>query len=180
MLSAQVHHARQIDNVAVHAEHGVGNHQLGSAGRRFLQPLLQIIQVVVLETQELGARHHAPIHNAGVVELVREHVIMASHQRGDHRKIGHITRRISYRGFGMLEIGDGLLEFRMQFQRAGQAAHAVRPGAVLVDGVFGGLVDARMADQSEVTVGGKHAHFAAAHQHSSAAAQLCDGLVVII
>src|SRR3972149_6710847 len=80
----------------------------------------------------------------------------------------------------MFEISNGLLEFDVQFQAAGQAAYAVGAGAIFVYGRLGCRVDLGMPAETQVTIAGGPAQLAAAHQHTAAAAQFGDGLVVIV
>ena len=56
----------------------------------------------------------------------------------------------------------------------------MRTGAIFIDGILGRLVDARVADQAQVAVGGIHAHFATIDEHAGAAVQLAHRLVVKI
>ena len=50
-----------------------------------LQAALQVLHIIVAKATKFCAGHHAAIHNRGMVQLVREHVIAAPHQRRDRR-----------------------------------------------------------------------------------------------
>jgi hypothetical protein len=139
-----------------------------------------MLHVVVTEAAELRARHQTAIHNGGVVDLVGEDVITAAHHGGDDGQVGGIARCVGDGGFFVLEIRDRLFEFVVNGQRASQCAHAVRARAEFVHGFFGGFVNARVADQPKVAVGGVHAHFASANAHFRSTHHLFHGLVVEI
>ena len=73
-----------------------------------------------------------------------------------------------------------LLEFGMNGQRARQSADSVRPRAELVHRSLGRSIDARVTDQTEVTVGGVHPHLTPIDAHLHAGENLLHGLVVEI
>ena len=115
-----------------------------------------------------------------MVEFIGQHVIAAAHQGGDDRQVGGVARSVGDGGFGVFEIRNRLFEFGVDRQRAGQRADAVRAGAELVHGFLGGFVDARMADQAQITVRSVHAHLTAVHAHLHPRQDLLHRLVVEI
>ena len=149
---AKLDHIGQVDDVAVHAEDGIRDDELRNIGGGLLETLFKVCHVVMFETAEKRARHHTTIHNAGVVELVREHPVATPHQGRDDGEIGGITRRVSNSGFGMFEIGDGFFEFVVQVERSGQGAHAVGAGAIFIDGGFGSGGNSGMTEQAQISV----------------------------
>jgi hypothetical protein len=76
---AEFHDLGQVDDVAVHAEDRVGDDQFGDIGRRILEQAFEMLHVVVTEAAEFCARHQTAVHDGGVVDLVGEDVIAASH-----------------------------------------------------------------------------------------------------
>src|SRR3989304_175365 len=80
----------------------------------------------------------------------------------------------------MFEICDGLFEFVMNRERAREGAHTGRAGAEFIHSFFCGFIDARMTDQSQVTVGSVHAHLSSTHEHLCSAAHFFHRLVVKI
>ena len=177
---AQLHHLRQVNDVAVHAEDRVGDDHFRRAVGHVLEHRLEVRHIVVFETAELRARHQTPIHDGGVVQFIRKHVIAASHQRGHNRQVGGVARTVGDGRLGMFEVGDRLFEFSVDRQRACQRADAVRPRPELVHCGFGGRVDARVVDQSQVAVRGVHPHLAPVHAHLHPRQDLLHRLVVEI
>ena len=57
IFATQLDHLGKIDNIAIHAEHRIGHHQLAGPIWNLLQPVLQCFHIVMPETQELGPRH---------------------------------------------------------------------------------------------------------------------------
>ncbi len=80
----------------------------------------------------------------------------------------------------MFEVRDGLFEFVVQGQCASQSPHAVRAGAEFVHRFFCGFIDARMSDQSQITIRGVHAHLTSIDQNLRIGKNLLRGLVVKI
>jgi len=128
---ADLGHPRQINHVAVHREDRVGDDQLGYIGGNLFQPVFQVFHIVVFESPEFCAGHQASVHDGSVVQFIGQYIIAASHQCGDDRQVGDISRSERYCGFRMFEVCDGLFEFFVNGQRTGQRSDAVRAGANL-------------------------------------------------
>ena len=71
--------AGKIDNIAIHTEDRIRHHQLGGIPRICFN-LLSRPPYHYAETDKLGARHHAAIHDTGMIELIGNHIIAATHQ----------------------------------------------------------------------------------------------------
>ncbi len=80
----------------------------------------------------------------------------------------------------MLEVGNGLFQLVVNGQRASQSPHTVCACAEFIHCFFCGFVNARMTDQSQITVGGIHAHLASVNHSLCAAAHFLHRLVVKI
>ncbi|MNT55540.1 hypothetical protein D3C72_1927830 [compost metagenome] len=88
---AQRQQGRDVDQVAIHAEHRIADHQLAPC-RAGGQSSLQRGQVGVGVAVDGGARQARAIDQAGVVERVGEQRIAIAHQRGDDAGVGGVAR----------------------------------------------------------------------------------------
>ena len=88
---AQREQLRQRRDVAVHAEHRVGCHQLAAA-RRSSRACERARRGRGVDNPHLGARQARAVDEAGVVELVGEHRVAAARQRGDEAEVREVAR----------------------------------------------------------------------------------------
>ena len=170
----------QINDVTIHAEDRIHNHQFRTPVGVAAQERLQMLHVVVAKALHLRAGKQAAIHNAGVVVFVAEDHIVAADHRGDGSQIGDVAAGKGDCVFGVLEFCDSALQLQMQIQRARQQPHAVGAAAIFLQRPSSGGVDARVTQQSQVSIGGQHQHGAPVDNHLGAALQLRNRLVVEI
>jgi len=141
----------QRREVAVHAEHGIGQDQLafGLAGG---EQAFQGVEVAVRIALVVGAGKLDRVDQRGVVELVREHGVAAPDQRHDDAQVGHVTGREQQRTGKAGERGEFFFKFLVRREMAadqmrGAAADTpfFRPGA-------GGFDQFGIVGQPEVVV----------------------------
>ncbi len=87
---AQRQQLRQGRDVAVHAEHGIGDNQF-PAFRRLHQQLFELRHVAMPIALHLRARQQHGIVERGMVELVGKHGVALARQRLHHTEVGHET-----------------------------------------------------------------------------------------
>ena len=168
VLRAEAAHLGEVDDVAVHAEDGVRHHQLPRPRGGLGEAPVEVRHVVVFAADEMGPGEDAAVHDARVVELVRDDHVAAADERGDGCEVRHVPAREDDRVLGAGEGGDLLLELPVEGERAGEDADAVRPRAVAVDRGLRGGVDFRVPDEAEVAVRREEEHLAAACEDSGA------------
>ncbi len=142
---------RQVGEVAVHAEHAIGDHQGVAAG--LFQPLGEAARVVMQITREARAAEQPGIEQGGVIEAIFQHRIALPDQRGHRRQIGHVAGGEQQRTRPAGELGKRLLQLVMRravtdHQMRGTAAHAPGRGALLQRRNHLGMVG-----QAQVVVG---------------------------
>jgi hypothetical protein len=147
---------RQWREVAAHAVDAVDSDETGLLLNGLGERLVERRHVVVQEADHLAVRQLAAVVDRGVVGLVHEDGRVARGERGDGTEVGLVARREGETGLLAEEAGEELLEALVELGRAVEQARAGHRGAVLLDGVAGGLDDARMARQAEVVVGAEH------------------------
>ncbi len=122
-------------DVAVHRVDRLEGDDLGRVGRRGLQQLLEMAEIVVPPDPLLAARRaHAGDHG-GVVEGVGEHD-HAGQDVGEHRKgrlVRDVARGEQQRAFLAVQLGELALEVGMVPGRARDVARAARARAGLVE-----------------------------------------------
>ncbi|MCY1301121.1 hypothetical protein D9M70_507150 [compost metagenome] len=100
---------RQVGEVAVHAEHPVGDHQGVALG--LVQALGQAVGVVVQVARETRAGKQPGIQQRGVVEAVFEHRVALPDQRGDGGQVGHVAGGEQQRARPSGEVGERFFQF---------------------------------------------------------------------
>ncbi len=148
----------QAADVAVHGEDAVGDDEGAVGGLSAAQLLAQAFGVVVAEALDLHAGHAAGVEQAAVAEAVDDDAVVGAEEAGDQAEVGHVAGAEGESGLGAFVLGEGALHLVVDVEGAGEQAGAAGAGAVAVDGVLGGGVDAGMSDQTEVVVGGHHEH----------------------
>jgi len=142
----------QRRDVAVHAEHAIGDDQAAAIPRRRRDLLAQIVRIGVAKAHDLRARQAAAIDDAGVVQLVGKDHVAFAHQRGNGRQVRGEAALESDRGLGAFELGQPSFQLQVQVHRPGDGAHRGRPDAIAVHRLFGGFDQPGMVRQAEVVV----------------------------
>jgi len=70
------------------AEHPVHNNELAAARSIFFQAVIKARHVIVVVAQEGPHGEQAPVHDAGVILLVGDHVFSPSHHGADGAEVG--------------------------------------------------------------------------------------------
>ncbi len=128
----QLRHRR---DVAVHAEHGIGEHELAPRGGCPQQPIEQG-HIVVRIDMDGGAREPRTIDQAGVVQHIRKNCVAASHERWHNADVGQVTGAEVQRPRQADEISQFALKRLMRrtvpvHQRRRARAHAILRGSPL-------------------------------------------------
>jgi len=171
MLLAEVDDRRQVDDVSIHAEHGVDHNQRRSTSGS-VELAGERIDVVMFENQELGLRRSAAIDDAGVVPFVADHDALAIDEGGDGRQIGHEAAAVDDRLFGSHERRELSLQPAMQHGSAAEQPDAMVAGAERVDRFHGGRSQPRVMQEPKVLVRAKHQHPPTADHNPGAVVRL--------
>ena len=127
-----------------------------SPRRRAREFALQRTQVAMRKAVHRAEREACAVHDAGMVQLVREKVVVTADQRGDHAEVRLETRREDQRRLLVHEPGEALLQLLVQVQRAVQEAAARAPAAILVQRLLCRLQHPRVMRQPQVVVRADH------------------------
>ena len=95
-----------------------------------------------------GARHRHGVEDRGVVARVADHGVAGAEQRRDAAHVRQVAGGEDERVVGAHPLGDLALELEVQRDRPVQEARAGQRGAVLLERVAGGLLDALVAGQA--------------------------------
>ena len=153
---AQIVRRRQIENVAIHRENCVRDHQFASAFRGAAQLPFKIVHIVMTEAGEFAAGQQTAIDNTGMVPPVGKDPVPPADYRAYSGKIGHIAGTVDDGLFAPCEIGNCPFHLGMKIQCAPQNSDTMCTGSILIRGCFGRGHYAWMVDQSQVAVGCKH------------------------
>ena len=156
---------RQLGNVAAHGEYAVGDDQCARRLRHALEALLQLRHVAVAIAQHLAVGHLAPGVDAGVVLPVADHIVVASHQRGDDAHVGLEAGAEGDHAGLTQELGQRVLQIQMHLQRAVEEPGAGAAGAVLLQCLDARLHHHRIGGQAQIVVGAQHDAALALHHH---------------
>ena len=146
---------RQRAEVAVHAEHAVGDEQLALAGRQLRQDLARGVDVLVREHLDRGAAQAGAVDDAGVIQLVGNHDVVLGQDGGDGAGVRGEAALEHDDGFGLLERGQPAFELHVDVHGAGDRAHRAGPDAEPPDRVEGPFAQPRVRRQPEVVVRGE-------------------------
>ncbi len=180
---AQGQQGGDVDEVAVHAEHGIADHELAPCGAGG-QGRLQRGEVCMRVAVDGGARQARTVDQAGMVECVGEQRIALAHQRGNDAGVGGIAR-VEVQGPGQLHEGRQIvLQCVVGGTVAADQGRAARAHAEGVRGFTGGLGQRGVAGQAQVVVAAEGQHGLPVHQqagpacwlHHAAAAQQVGAL----
>ena len=78
ILLLQSYYLWQVGKVAFHREHTVYNNQFNSLVWQFLENFLQVFHIIMLVFELMGKRESSSIHDAGMVALVTDNIILTS------------------------------------------------------------------------------------------------------
>ena len=125
--SASSHERRQRPEVAVHAEHAVGDEQLALARRgSSCEDASRGVDVLVREHLDRGAAQAAAVDDAGVVQLVGDDDVVLGQDRGDGAGVGGEAALEHDAASVCLNVGEPALELHVDRHRAGDGAHRAR------------------------------------------------------
>ena len=151
-------------DVALHREDAVDDDEHAAAVLgRALELLLELVEPVVAERAQLGAREQAAVEDRGVVAGVGDHRVAGREQRPERADVGLVAGGEDDRVLGAHPLGDLALELEVQRDRAVEQARAGQAGAVLLERVARALQHALVGGQPEVVVGAEHDPLGALH-----------------
>ena len=148
--------AGQVGEVAVHAVKAFdGDQHALVAAANLAQQLVQALPVVVRKGAPLRAGKLDALQDAVVDQCVVNDQILGAEQIADAGYIGGMAADEDDAVLDAVKIGQRGLQIALDGAFAGYQAAGGGRGAPAVDGIAGGLADARMAVQREVVVAGK-------------------------
>src|SRR4051794_24896743 len=160
----QVADRGQRRDVALHREDAVDHDQDAAAvARRALQLLFELVEAVVAERAQLGARQQAAVEDRGVVGRVGEHGVAGGQQRAERAEVGLVAGGEDERLLGAHPGGQLALELKVQGDGPVEQPRPGQPGAIALQRVARALLDALVAGEPEVVVGAEHHALGALH-----------------
>ncbi len=168
-----VDEVRQRGEIAVHAEHGIGDDErpaLAFAG----EEVVELGGVFVRVDAEGRAREAASVEDARVVQAVAEDRVALAGERRDRADVGHVAGREDDRGLGALESRDGVFEFAVDGHRARDEPRRAAAGAVFIGRRLRRLDQFGMVGEPEIVVRAEADVVGAVHPHVRALGAL-DG-----
>ena len=133
------------------------------SSRRALEHLLELVEPVVAERAQLGAREQAAVEDRGVVARVGDDRVAGREDRAERADVGLVPGREHERVLGAHPLRDLALELQVQVERAVEQARAGQAGAVALERVARALHHARVGGEPEVVVGAEHDALGALH-----------------
>ena len=136
----QLQGAAQVGDVAFHAEDAFGNDEDLLVRRAVLQAPLEVVHVVMTEAHGAGGRPQRAFHQAGVQVVVADHHVALLGEGRERAVVALESGAENDGGFFMNQGGQLGFELDVQVQRAVEQARTAAAGAVLADGLRGGLL----------------------------------------
>ena len=147
----------EFGDVAVHAEHTVGNHEFAVVFFAFagLEFFLEVGHIAVFVDALVGARDADAVDDAGVVQLIAEYDAALVQDRRGRAGVGSVAGLVKQTGLAFFEVGYLGLEVEVDLHRAGDGADRAGACAVFL-GVFDRTFDdLGVVAEAEVVVGRK-------------------------
>ena len=105
---------RQRAQVAVHAEHAVGDEQLALPGRQLAEDLARGVGVAMREHLDGRAAQATAVDDARVVQLVRDDDVLFREDRRDRAGVRREAALKDDDRLGLLELGEAPLELHVE------------------------------------------------------------------
>ena len=125
----------QLRNVALHAEDAFGDNQNPLRRGAVFEAAVEVIEIVVPETDHARGRPQRALHQAGVEVVIADHGVALFGQRRKRRVVGLKPGAEDDGRFFVHEGGQLRFELHVQIQRAIQQAGAAASAAIFLDGV---------------------------------------------
>ena len=140
--------------VAIHREDRIRRHQDTPGALLPSPPHRRFQRRNVTVRVDLGARPREPaaVHQAGVVQRVREHDVLGSCEGRHHAAVGRVAGVEEHRPLGAFESGQFLLERVMREVVAADKPAGARAGAPLRRAFGEGVADGGMRGEPQVVV----------------------------
>ena len=141
-------------NVAVHAEHQVGDNHFFLRGASF-QLAFELRQIAMTKPGESRAGKLGRIDQRSMVELVGEHLAVPITQRGQHTQVGHVAGGKKQGSRLANEVCERGFEVVMKAVMAGDEVRGSRADAALVERGVRGPNQRRIGGQAQIIVAAK-------------------------
>ena len=159
-------------DVAVHGEHGVGDHDRAV---RVPQKPGHLPEVAVPVDPDLARGQAAPVDDRGVVQLIGDDRHVRTADNAEDAEIGGEARREQQGPVSALPVRDFSFQFGVHRPGARDEPRGASPGTPAFDRLMSRRPDRRMLGQSEVVIGRERDHLASVKAGDRAAAiQLPD------
>ena len=141
-------------DVAVHAEHAVGDQQDApvSLAACLAERTFRIVGIGVLVEDPISLGQPDAIDDARVIELVAHDAVTLLEHRADDADIHRVAALERQGRLGTLERREAALQLLVQRLRAGDGAHRTRAGAPFQRGPRRRLDQARVCVEAEIVV----------------------------
>ena len=113
----------QLRQVAIHAEHAIGEDHLEATVFRVFELRLQVVHVVVLVAKPFGLAQPYAVDDARVVEFIGKDRVLLGEQRFEQPAVGIETGDVKDRIGLVEELGDPLLAQFVNALRAADETH---------------------------------------------------------
>ena len=163
----QLNNLRQGSQVSFHGEDTVNDNKLHTIFWATFQQRLKLFHIVVLVLQAVGEAIANAVHDAGVVAVVTDNVVVAVGQHTQHTAIYGETGRKTHGLILTHEFGQLLLQLHMQIQRSVEETGTCTTATVLFHGFDSSLNNALIARQSRVGIRAEHQHAMTFHNDFS-------------
>jgi hypothetical protein len=137
---------------AVHREYAVGDDQAGACIRRFLEPGLELVEVVVGVAQPARLAEPDTVDDARVVQCIADDRVVLIDDRLEEPAVGVETRRIEDRVLETGKRAEPGLEFLVHRLCSADEAHRGHAVAVAIQCPMRGLAQRRVIGQAEIVV----------------------------
>ena len=118
VLFRKVAQRRQRAEIAIHAEHAIGDEQPALAGGQLADDAPRGVDILVREHLDGGAAQAAAVDDARVVQLVRDDDVVFCQDRRDRSGIGREAALKHDDRLDLLELGEPALELHVDRHRA--------------------------------------------------------------
>ena len=144
---------RQRAEVAVHAEHAVGDEQLALARGQVLEQSRRAASTSLCgKDLDRRAAQPAAVDDAGVVQLVGDDHVVLRQDGGNGAGVGREAALEDDHGLDLLELGKPPLQLHVDLHRAGDRPHGAGADAESLERLERRVAQPRMCRQTQIVV----------------------------
>lgn len=140
-------------DIAIHAEDAIGDYQPMAGAGRLVEFALVLPDVGMADDAHACSGEAAAVNQAGMVEAVGEDDVVLIDQSGDRADVRRVAGREQQGRVGFFELCEPVFEPLVPVGMTADERAGSGTGPDVVDGVAGGLAEARVAGQPQVVVG---------------------------